>query len=68
MSIVGIVFHDCKALCSAIDQYSISFVRRSGNVVAHSIVRVANSLSGRRVFKHVCPSFIYDVITNDLIE
>ncbi|KAM7487739.1 hypothetical protein LguiB_025223 [Lonicera macranthoides] len=67
LSCVGLILDDCKAFLKDLNHCRISFIRRSANVVFHSLAIASLSLSGQQVWEESCSSFILDVLANDLI-
>ena len=47
LSPIGLIIQDCKALLRIIPEYSISFVCRSTNHVAHLLARATGSTTGQ---------------------
>lgn len=63
-SFLGSIIRDCCTLVKDLRSYSVYFIRRSANLAAHTIARVANSRSDREEWSSI-PSFLIDVIVSD---
>ena len=54
----GLIIEDCRALVKSIGEVQFSFVCRSANFAAHSVARVASSLSGPQEWNIVPPLWL----------
>lgn len=64
-SFFGSIIADCSEYLKDLRSHCVYFVRRSANLAAHSIARVANSIFGHEKW-FLIPSFLIDVLDQDL--
>ncbi|XP_060972219.1 uncharacterized protein LOC133038174 [Cannabis sativa] len=67
ISLFGLVIKDCKTLLANLNNVSVSFIKRSANVVAHSFARAAIlypdcSFSLESVPTELLPSLVAEVV------
>lgn len=58
---------DCIELCKHYDVVLVDFVHKSANVIAHSLARATQSMSGIHEWVDTAPEFISDVLIIDSI-
>ncbi|KAM7529300.1 hypothetical protein LguiB_032710 [Lonicera macranthoides] len=63
---MDLIIQDCISLRKDIDQCTVSFVRRSANVAAHTLARAAISIIGQECWDPSPPSLILDVLYADI--
>ena len=61
----GLIIVDCFSLLKEIPNYSVSFVRRSANQVAHVLGRTSVSMFGLGVWHLDLPALIVDILKLD---
>ena len=59
----GLIIEDCQELVKLVGEVRFSFVRRSANVAAHTIIRVEGSMSGHGEWRFVPPPWLYLMLT-----
>lgn len=64
-SYFGATITDCLEILKDLRSLCVYFVRRSANMAAHALARVASSMSGQEEW-FIAPSFLIDVLDNDL--
>lgn len=66
LSSSGLLVSDCKSIVKDITSCKVVFIRRSANIVAHTLARAALSMSGHEEWIGVPPLIISDVLCSDL--
>ena len=64
---IGLVIQECRSLLHQLHNSHLFFVKRSANQAAHTLARVASSMSGQGEWLSSPPSFLFDVLHFDLI-
>ena len=54
----SLIIGDCRALAQSLGDVTFSFIRRSANSAAHSVVRVGGFLSGMGEWMHIPPPWL----------
>lgn len=65
-SYLGAIIEDCHSIVKDLGSYSVYFIRRSANTVAHVLARETGSMSEWKEWCDV-PFFLIDVLHSDLI-
>ena len=65
-SSVGLILNDCRSLLGSLEGCSLIHIRRSANQVAHDLARSSVSGSDLGEWRESPPSFLADVLANDL--